>query len=77
MIVVGTISYFLGSRGLALILITIFGSLLAFVLGVWLLFYIRPPNVQLALRNGDTGLRLTGLSHSGEGHGASNNKNGS
>jgi hypothetical protein len=75
MIVIGTSSYFFGYRGLVLILITVFGSLLVFVMGVWLLCYIRPPKVQLCLKSGDTGLRLRDISRRGKDLKASKNRN--
>ena len=77
MSVTGTFSYYLGYRGLVLILIVIFGSLLTFAIGYSLLFHIRPPKVQLCLRDGDTGLRLRDLPHVGGDHDTSKNRNGS
>jgi hypothetical protein len=54
----GFLSYLLGYRGLVLIPIVIFGSVSVFVTGVSVLYFIRPPKVELLLRYGDTGLRL-------------------
>lgn len=75
MLVTGTFSYLFGYRGLVLILITIFGSLLMFVIGYSLLFHIRPPKVQLCLRDGDTGLRLRDISRRGKDSEGSKNRN--
>ena len=75
MMVTGFCLYFTGYRGLILISVTIVGSLLFFATGVSLLFYIRPPKVQLSLRSGDTGLRLGARSHRREEHGAPKNRN--
>lgn len=73
MLILGSIFYFLGYRGLVLILIIIAGSIMINVIGILLLFYIWPPKVQLCLRDGDTGLRLRDVPHRGEDHQARKN----
>jgi hypothetical protein len=57
----GFSSYLLGYRGPVLIPIVIFGSLLLLVVGVSLLYHIRPPKAELRLAYGDTGLRLRNI----------------
>lgn len=61
MAISGFLSYLLGYRGLVVIPIVIFGSLSVLVTGVSVLFFIRPPKVELLLTYGDTGLRLKNI----------------
>jgi hypothetical protein len=77
MMVMGSCAYFIGYRGLVLILITIFGSLLLLAIGASLCYHIWPPKVQLLLRSGDTGLRLGPVPRRREDQGTSKNRNGS
>jgi hypothetical protein len=62
------ISYYLGYRDLTFFFVSVGAGLLFFLLGIGIIFYVRPPNVQRKLSDGETGLNLMGKSVSRKGH---------
>jgi hypothetical protein len=60
MIVTGIVALYLGYRGLTLVLVTIAGSFLIFVLRVFVAYQIHPSKVRQTTKNRDTDLNLTG-----------------
>ena len=60
MVAMGIAALYLGYRGLTLVLVTIAGSFLIFVLGVSVAYQIHPRKVRQTTKNRDTELNLTG-----------------
>jgi hypothetical protein len=54
------LSYFGGYRGWTFLIVALGLAVLVFLFGIIFHFHISPPEARLRLKNGDTGLRLTG-----------------